>query len=352
MALETEGQAPQADRRDMLAEAFDKIETAPQEVVQAPAEEAKPDRPRDEHGRFAKTEAERKQEAKDEAGKAPEQVAAPVAAPVEEAEAPAWRRPPTSWKKDFHDIYGSLDPKVQEYVWERENQMRAGVENVIPKAKFADEINTAIEPFMPTIRGLGLDAPRAIRGLMEADHALRTLPYEQKVQYAAQVLGQYGIDLNNMQGVPQQSVMDPTIHALQNELMQLKGWQQTFTQQQQEQQEQQLRNEIDAFAQKAEYYEIARPFMVPLLQKGEAGNLQEAYEKVTGPGGVLHDLISARSQAATQKQTIQQADAVAKSARKAAVSPRSFTPGTPSAANAQDRRSMLAEQFNNMSERL
>jgi hypothetical protein len=352
MALETEGPAPQADRRDMLAEAFDAL---PQDAAQtqAPSEEAKPDRPRDEHGRFAKTEAERKQEAKDEAAKAPEQVAAPVTtAPVEEAEAPAWRRPPTSWKKDFHDLYGTLDPKMQEYVWERENQMRSGVEPLIPKAKFADEINAAIEPFLPTIRGLGIDPPRAIRGLMEADHQLRNLPYEQKVQYAAQLLGQYGIDLNNMQGVPQQNVADPAYHALQNKLLQLEGWKESFTQQQQEQQEQQLRNEIDAFAQKAEYYEIARPFMVPLLQKAEAGSLQEAYEKVTGPGGVLHDLIAARSQASSQKQTVLQADAVAKSARKAAVSPRSFTPGTPTATNAQDRRSMLAEQFNNVSERL
>jgi hypothetical protein len=42
----------------------------------------------------------------------------------------------------------------------------------------------------------------------------------------------------------------------------------------------------------------------------------------------------------------------AKAARAAAVSVRSSTPGTNTASKAQDRRSLLAEQFDALSERL
>jgi hypothetical protein len=86
---------PELDRRDILAQQF---EAAEQGEDVAPV--------RDEAGRFAP-------KAKEE----------PVEA-VEPVEDPIWMKPPSSWKKDYHEVWMSADPKMREYAWQREEQMK------------------------------------------------------------------------------------------------------------------------------------------------------------------------------------------------------------------------------------
>jgi len=111
--------------------------------------------PRDDQGKFA--------------AKEPEQTMVQQAQePVEE---PVWKRPPASWKKDYHDAWQSADDRLKEYAWQREEQMKAGVQPLMEKARIADQFNEVLNPYMETIRGLGMDAPKAVKALMEADHA-------------------------------------------------------------------------------------------------------------------------------------------------------------------------------------
>jgi hypothetical protein len=92
--------------------------------------------------------------------------------------------------------------------------------------------------------------------------------------------------------------------------------------------------------------------MIQLLQSGVATTLQDAYDKALR----LDDQLFARQQQSIQAAALAErkasADRAAKAARAAAVSVRSSTPGAPSAAKASDRRSLLAEQFDGMSDRL
>ena len=152
-------EAPQAepiDRRAILEEQLEAAERG--EPIEA--------RSRDESGRFAKQEAQ------------------PDAEPEEP---PVWKRPPASWKKDFHEVWQKADPKMQEYAWQREEQMRAGVEPLLAKAQFADTMQQAIEPYLPTIQGMGLTPEKAVSALMQADYTLRTAPPQQKMQLFAQL---------------------------------------------------------------------------------------------------------------------------------------------------------------------
>ena len=73
-----------------------------------------------------------------------------------------------------------LHASLQEYAWQREEQMKAGVQPLLEKAKFADQIQEVVQPYMQTIQGLGIDAPQAVKALMEADHALRYSDPHQK----------------------------------------------------------------------------------------------------------------------------------------------------------------------------
>ena len=74
------------DRRELLAQQFEQAEAETPQVA------------RDEQGKFAPRQAET----------------------FTEAEPPVWKRPPASWKKDYHEPWNAVDDKIKEYVWARE----------------------------------------------------------------------------------------------------------------------------------------------------------------------------------------------------------------------------------------
>ena len=231
--------------------------------------------------------------------------------------------------------------------------MRKGVEPLLSKAQFADSMQEAMEPFLPTIRGMGLEPAAAVKALMQADYTLRNSPPDQKLAYFHQLASQYGINLGQ-QGFeqPQQQMMDPRLFALQNELNNVRGEVLTWKQQQEAMQNQSLLGEINEFAQTAEHFEAARPVMISLLQTGQANTLQEAYDKAIWSDPEIRQNLIEAQQAERMAKLSDQKNRAAKAARAAAVSVRSSTPGTNTAPKANDRRSMLAEQFDSMNDRL
>ena len=307
-------------RRDLLSQQFDEVEAEPVKVE------------RDEAGKYAKPE--------------------PKEEPVEAVEEPLWKRPPASWKKDYHEDWKAAPARIQEYAWQREEQMKAGYEPLRAKAEYADQMQQVVQPFMQTISGLGIDAPRAVKALLEADHALRYSTPEQKLQLFNRLAQQYGVNLGQMEGLPQQTLADPAVYALQNELNAVRGEVNTWKQQQEQAQNQTLLGEIGQFSQKAEHFEEARPAMIQLLQSGMATDLQDAYEKAIRLDPNLFDAVQQSKQADVDATKRAAANKAAKSARAAAVSVKSSTPGAATTTKAQDRRSLLAEQFDAMSERL
>jgi hypothetical protein len=297
----------QPDRRELLSQQFDEVQNdAPVEAVSTPQESNEPI-----------------------------------------AEPPVWERPPASWKKDYHEAWTTADPKLKEYAWKREEEMRAGVEPLLSKAQFADQIQQAIEPYMNNIRGLGIEAPQAVKALMEADNVLRHGSPQQKQAYFAQLAQQYGINMGDVQVQP----TDPNFYAIQNELAQVRGEVLNWKQQQENAQNEALLQEINQFQAKAEYFEEARPTMIQLLNSGVAKDLDDAYQKAIRLDSDLFTKHQQASQGAADAAKREASNKAAKAARAAAVSVKSSTPGAATSTKAQDRRSLLMEQFDNMSER-
>ena len=263
-----------------------------------------------------------------------------------EAEPPVWKRPPASWKKDYHEVWQKADPRMQEYAWQREEQMRAGVEPLLSKAQFADAMQEAIQPYMQTIQGLGLSPDKAVAALMEADHKLRNSDPQTKLAYFQQLAQSYGINLGAVQGqpgqMPQQAV-DPNVWALQNELNKVRGEVMGWKQQQEMMENQNLLNEINQFSLKAEYFEDVRPTMIQLLQSGVAQTLEEAYEKAVRLDPNLFEQMTKAQQAEVAAKQAKEQNRAAKAARAAAVSVRSATPGANTAPKSADRRALLEE---------
>ena len=324
-----QGEEQPLDRKELLAQQFDAVE-AGEEPAPQPTN-------RDRAGRFTK---------------------AQEAPPEEPVEQPAWSKPPASWKKEYHEYWHKADPKLREYAWQREEQMKKGVEPLLSKAQFADAMNEALEPYMATIRGLGMTPDKAVAALAQADHTLRTSAPEQKMQYFLQLAQSYGINLGQLgqggQGAMPQapSAVDPMVYQLQNELNAMRGEVMGWKQQQEMQQNQQLLNEINDFSLKAEHFEDARPTMIQLLQSGVAETLEDAYEKAIRLDSELFERVQSASQAQVAAKQAAQKDRAAKSARAAAVSVRGSTPGTNTASKAQSRRSLLEEAFSDLEQRL
>ena len=262
-------------------------------------------------------------------------------------EPPVWERPPASWKKDYHEAWTTADPKLKEYAWKREEEMRAGVQPLLSKAQYADQMQQAIEPYMNNIRGLGIEAPQAVKALMEADNVLRHGSPQQKQAYFAQLAQQYGINMGDVQVQP----TDPNFYAIQNELAQVRGEVLNWKQQQENAQNQALLQEIDQFQAKAEYFEEARPTMIQLLNSGVAQDLDDAYQKAIRLDNDLFMKHQQASQGAADAAKREASNRAAKAARAAAVSVKSSTPGAATSTKAQDRRSLLMEQFDNLNER-
>jgi len=272
--------------------------------------------------------------------------------PEEAAEEPVWAKPPSSWKREYHEPWQTVDPKLREYIWQRDEETRNGVEPLRAKAQFAEQMQQAIQPYENTIRGLGIQPAQAVQALMQADHVLRTSPPEQKRAYLAQLAQQYGITLDGSEYYPPAGgPVDPMIYNLQNELNSVRGEIVGYKQQQEEAQNQTLLSEINSFADKAEYFEDARPTMITLLQSGVATTLEDAYEKAIRLNDDLFQKSQQSRQAEAETERKSAANRAAKAAKAAAVSVRSSTPGATTSTKAQDRRALLLEQFNSMSER-
>jgi hypothetical protein len=329
-------------RRELLGQ---QVEAEIEEAEHGPDPELNihPDsyeRGRDEHGKFVSRETKPAQEKTASQETTPTQEAAP--------EPKVWERAPKSWKKEYHEIWPTITERGRQYIVQRENEMLARYSELGPKAKLADSISQVAEPYMNTIRGLGVDLPRAVKGLMEADNALRTLPPDQKQAYFLRLGQQYGINLNGAQQPQQgqaQPMTDPQLFALQNQLNELRG-QWTATQ------EAEAVAHVQEFARTHEYFEELRPTITKFIEKGIETNLEDAYNHALKINDELRDQIASAQQAQEQTSQRETANRAAKAARAAAVSVRGSSPGARPASKAQDRRSMLREQLDSMDERL
>lgn len=347
MAIEETVVSPEetVDRRDVLREQFDAIEQAP---VNDPSRQAAPktaDRPRDETGKFT---------AAEKAAKAPEG-GVTQAAPVTEAvpEEPVWKRPPKSWKKDYHDVWQTADDRLKEYAWQREEQMSAGVQPLLTKAEFADKIQAIVEPYAPLMKGLGVDAPTVIKEFFNADNILRNGQPQEKLAYLVKLAQNYGVDLRGLTGAAQQvAPIDPQAQAILNQLNMRVGEVLTWKEQQEERENQILLSDIQKFAQTHEHFEDVKAAMIMLLQSEQAVNLDDAYKKALRLDDTLFESEVQATQAKAEADRRAAADKAAKSARSAAVSVRGSTPGSNTAPKAQTRREVLAEQFGNIDSRL
>ena len=292
--------------RDQIESAVETVEAAP-EVVETEVVESKSDKPRDESGKFKKTEEVQETSPTEQ----------PQEAVAEEFK-PAKPRP-SSWKKDYEESWGKLDPTLQDYIAQRESDFAKGVSTYKAQWDQAQPILNSIEKFAPILQQNGVDPAQWINNLGTAHQTLVYGNPDQKLQMFAQLANDYGVDLGVLTGGQQSS---PQFSMIAQELSQIKNQWQQFQSQQEQVEQAQLKGEIESFSKDKPYFDEVRETMAGLLQNNMASDLNTAYDKAIR----LHDDIwqKVQSEQTKSSQTEQKSRLALVKAK--AISPKSSSP--------------------------
>lgn len=326
--------------RDALTSAIESNETVnveenateqPLKQEEAAAESNKTTRPRDGSGRFAKADKIANTEVSEETEEEPQ-------------EQPQVRSRPSSWKKDYEEDWGKIDPRVQEYILQREADFAKGVSTYKNQWDTAAPIMDAIGQFAPILQQNNVDPAQWITNLGTAHQTLVYGSPEQKLQMFAQLANDYGVNLSALTG---EQGYDPQFSTLASELSQIKNQWQQFQQMQEKQEQTMLQSEIEEFKQGKPYFEDVRETMAGLLQSGVANDLQDAYDKAIR----LNDGVFQQVQAEQAKKAEADRQAKLAEARAKALSPKSTTPtaSTSSGGKGNSLRDALAESLDKFS---
>ena len=298
--------------RDVIENAVETVESpSTQETTSQEASESpKSTRARDESGKFTKTQPDANTsdlEASDDF-EAPEDTKIEV------------KPRPSSWKKDYEEDWGKLDPRLQDYIQQREADYAKGVSTYKNQWDMAAPIMESIRQFQPLLQQYGVAPQQWITQLGNAHAQLVTGTPEQKMQVFQRLAQDYGINLGAFNGYENPAY--DQFSQLTQELNQIKNQWGSFQAQQEAMEQTQLRSEIDSFKADKPYFEEVREVMAGLLQSGMADDLQSAYDKAIR----LNDDVFQKVQAEqAQKSEAAQREKVAQAKAKV-LSPKSTTP--------------------------
>lgn len=298
--------------RDVIESAVETVEAQPVEETtsQEATETPKTTRARDESGKFTKTQPE--------ATTSDLELSDDFEVP-DEPKIEAKPRP-SSWKKDYEEDWGKLDPRIQDYIQQREADYAKGVSTYKNQWDMAAPVMESIRQFQPLLQQYGVAPQQWITQLGNAHAQLVTGTPQQKMAIFQQLANDYGVNLGSLGGY-ENPVYDQ-FSQLTQELNQIKNQWGQFQQQQETLEQTQLRSEIDSFKADKPYFEEVREVMAGLLQSGMADDLQSAYDKAIRLNDDVFQKVNAEQ---AQKSEAAQREKVA-AAKAKVLSPKSTTP--------------------------
>lgn len=337
--------------RDQLAANYDKVvEETPETPVETvtPVEGVQADgvigeTEEQKAGRTAGRERDEKGRLLPGPAKKPEVVVAP---PVQAEPHP---ERPSSWKKDYWDHWGKLDPSVAKYIRQREDEYAKGVSTYKSEWERAKPLIDAVTPFQGELQQHGIDPAQQIARYFQLHKDFATGTPETKLQRFLQLAKDYQVPVQNLfvQGQdgriyfneqmnqaqqPQQQSQQPDVRKLVQEAM---------TEQTMQQQIAAMKADTKTYP----HFETVREEMAGLLQAGLAQDLQSAYSKALR----MHDDLFASEQEAKRKAEEAERQAAQRkaveTARQNQVSPKSATPATTGKGTAKGLRAQLESAF-------
>lgn len=256
-------------------------------------------RSRDETGKFSpKAEEALKRETltlpADKAPKVSDPAAPATATP---AEIPY----PKGWKQDFKDKWGTLDPNVRAEIVRREEALEKKMFEHDQNRDLGRKITEVATPYLPAIRAEGANIEKAFQDYLQTAHVLRNGTPQQKSMALRAVAQQFSVDLSNPQ---QQGPVDPQLGALHQQIADLRGQLQGFSQKRESEERSALEGQVEAFktAPGHEHFESVKELMGVLLESGKAKDLDDAYDRAVHADPTIRTTLSqGQIQAAAEK---------------------------------------------------
>jgi hypothetical protein len=277
--------------------------------------------------------AEAKPEQEGEAGAKP----APADAPTGKVETPAEAearvaksrvdRAPASWKGDVKGEWANLPLHVRQEIHRREAQVNKTMEEASTYREISGAFEKIFTPHLQRVQSYGSNPIQMVDSLLQTEATLAGGSMQQKATTIANLIQQYGIDLQTLDTVLSASLnntpQQPDIATeLEQRLMQkfqpILQTVQSF-QEQQRQNDQRLQQEaVTTVEQMAldprfPYFDEVRNDMADVMEimakRGTPISLEDAYKRATAMNGFVANQISSQS-----------ANQAAKRAKEAAVS--------------------------------
>jgi hypothetical protein len=187
--------------------------------------------------------------------------------------APKTYDPPKSWKKEMHEHWTKLDPIVQGYFVEREEQLLNGFKQFSP-------LRDALQPHLDYLNQHNIQAPYAIDSLLRAHRMLTEGPIEQRRAYYDQL----GKNLKIIEATaaaqaPPAAPVDPMLQQLQQQVSNLESTIQARHQRELETVKTEVQKEVDLFASDTKahpYFDEVATDIAAFVSQGKS--LQDAYD--------------------------------------------------------------------------
>lgn len=246
-----------------------------------------------------------------------------------ETPAPEGLKPPVSWKPAVREKWSTLPPDVQAEISRRETEIQRGLSQAANARKFTEEFFRVVNPYESLIRAQNSSPLQAVSNLMNTAARLSLGTPAQKAQVIAEIIGNYGVDIQTLDSVlAGQAPPDETDKIQQIIQQQLAPVQQFMQQigQARQQRQMQLSSKIDTdieqFAAKADFFEDVRMDMADILdmaaRRGQELSLEEAYNRAVAMNPEIAKIVEQRRSAqrqGTSQQDLQRARAAASSVR-------------------------------------
>lgn len=188
---------------------------------------------------------------------------------------------PQSWKKDMEDTWKTMSKEAQEYVLQREEQMREGLSTNKNDADLGLAIRDVTAPIDHLLEQNNVDKKAMVQNLLNGHIQMMQAQPDQKREMLLNLAKSYGVELT--QPTENDENVDPHVKQLQNELQQVKGMlneQQRMayenSQYTQKQEIDKINQQVSEFAENHEYFDELSDEIALLVKAGK--DLEQAYQ--------------------------------------------------------------------------
>jgi len=195
-----------------------------------------------------------------------------VKAEPEETEEVKPRAAPQSWRKEMHEFWNGVDPAVQDYIEQREQQMHEGLEKDRGDANLGRTMRDVMSPYSEMLKSQNIDESVMVRNLMNAHYRLSTADEAGKKDLINQIAQSYGLSMDG-----ETPKIDPALKAVQDKVNSLESHLTAAQQATQQEARERVEKDVEAFASdpEHEFFDEVSEQIVPLINSGYS--LEDAY---------------------------------------------------------------------------